>query len=112
MPRPIAGSRVIRSERSEFYEIKHTQEQVGDRQTFTLDHALFGLDSRTGGRGGVQTASTSPASTISRSSLQRQRAARRLAAAASTRAPIRSAMARASATWRGSSRCSPRTAPS
>nr|WP_256675455.1 TonB-dependent receptor [Pseudomonas sp. ALS1279] len=34
-------------ERSEFYEIKHTQEQVGDRQTFTLDHALFGLDSRT-----------------------------------------------------------------
>jgi iron complex outermembrane receptor protein len=34
-------------ERSEFYEIKHTQEQVGDRQTFTLDHTLFGLDSRT-----------------------------------------------------------------
>lgn len=34
-------------ERSEFYRIKHTQEQVGDRQTFTLDHALFGLDSRT-----------------------------------------------------------------
>ncbi|WP_254518451.1 hypothetical protein, partial [Salmonella enterica] len=28
-------------------EIKHTQEQVGDRQTFTLDHPLFGLDSRT-----------------------------------------------------------------
>ena len=34
-------------ERSEFYRIKHTQEQVGDRQTFTLDHTLFGLDSRT-----------------------------------------------------------------
>ncbi len=33
--------------RSEFYNIKHTQEQVGDRQTFTLEHALFGLDSRT-----------------------------------------------------------------
>ena len=33
-------------ERSEFYRIKHSQEQVGDRQTFTLDHALFGLDSR------------------------------------------------------------------
>ncbi|WP_192984285.1 TonB-dependent receptor [Pseudomonas sp. EggHat1] len=36
-----------RVERSEFYEIKHTQEQVGDRQSFTLDHNLFGLDSRT-----------------------------------------------------------------
>ncbi|WP_197432159.1 TonB-dependent siderophore receptor [Ectopseudomonas composti] len=34
-------------ERSEFYRIKHTQEQVGDRQTFTLEHPLFGLDSRT-----------------------------------------------------------------
>lgn len=34
-------------QRSEFYEIKHTQEQVGDRQSFTLDHSLFGLDSRT-----------------------------------------------------------------
>jgi iron complex outermembrane recepter protein len=33
--------------RSDFYEIKHTQEQVGDRQTFTLEHSLFGLDSRT-----------------------------------------------------------------
>lgn len=33
--------------RSSFYEIKHTQEQVGDRQSFTLDHRLFGLDSRT-----------------------------------------------------------------
>ncbi|OEC34550.1 TonB-dependent receptor [Pseudomonas sp. 21C1] len=36
-----------RVERSEFYNIKHTQEQVGDRQTFTLEHALFGLDSLT-----------------------------------------------------------------
>ncbi|MGA4472425.1 TonB-dependent receptor [Ectopseudomonas chengduensis] len=36
-----------RVERGEFYEIKHTQEQVGDRQTLTLDHTLFGLDSRT-----------------------------------------------------------------
>ncbi len=34
-------------ERGDFYEIKHTQEQVGDRQSFTLDHSLFGLDSRT-----------------------------------------------------------------
>ncbi|PKM29300.1 MAG: TonB-dependent siderophore receptor [Gammaproteobacteria bacterium HGW-Gammaproteobacteria-12] len=34
-------------ERGEFYEIKHTQEQVGDRQSFTLEHPLFGLDSRT-----------------------------------------------------------------
>lgn len=34
-------------ERSDFINIKHTQEQVGDRQTFTLEHALFGLDSRT-----------------------------------------------------------------
>jgi iron complex outermembrane receptor protein len=33
--------------RSSFYEIKHTQEQVGDRQSFTLNHSLFGLDSRT-----------------------------------------------------------------
>lgn len=32
--------------RSDFFEIKHTQEQVGDRQTFTLEHALFGLESR------------------------------------------------------------------
>ncbi|MGG2398825.1 TonB-dependent receptor [Pseudomonas sp. SH1-B] len=36
-----------RVERSEFYNIKHTQEQLGDRQSFTLDHDLFGLDSRT-----------------------------------------------------------------
>lgn len=34
-------------ERSDFLRIKHTQEQLGDRQTFTLDHSLFGLDSRT-----------------------------------------------------------------
>jgi iron complex outermembrane receptor protein len=33
--------------RDEFYEIKHTQEQVGDRQSFTFEHRLFGLDSRT-----------------------------------------------------------------
>ena len=33
--------------RGDFYQIKHTQEQVGDRQTFTLEHPLFGLDSRT-----------------------------------------------------------------
>lgn len=36
-----------RIERSEFYNIKHAQEQVGDRQTFTLEHAVFGLNSRT-----------------------------------------------------------------
>jgi iron complex outermembrane receptor protein len=34
-------------ERSDFYQIKHTQEQVGDRQSFSLEHPLFGLDSRT-----------------------------------------------------------------
>ncbi|WP_188982203.1 TonB-dependent receptor [Pseudomonas matsuisoli] len=34
-------------ERSDFISIKHTQEQIGDRQTFTLKHSLFGLDSRT-----------------------------------------------------------------
>lgn len=34
-------------ERSDFISIKHTQEQIGDRQTFTLQHSLFGLDSRT-----------------------------------------------------------------
>ncbi|WP_313243427.1 TonB-dependent receptor [Stutzerimonas nitrititolerans] len=34
-------------DRSSFYEIKHTQEQVGVRQAFTLEHTLFGLDSRT-----------------------------------------------------------------
>lgn len=34
-------------ERGDFWRIKHAQEQLGDRQSFTLDHALFGLDSRT-----------------------------------------------------------------
>ncbi|MFO2463328.1 TonB-dependent receptor [Pseudomonas sp. 15FMM2] len=33
--------------RSGFYGIKHNQEQVGDRQTFTFQHSLFGLDSQT-----------------------------------------------------------------
>lgn len=33
--------------RDSFISIKQTQEQVGDRQTFTLQHSLFGLDSRT-----------------------------------------------------------------
>lgn len=36
-----------RVERSDFWRIKHSQEQLGDRQSFTLEHALFGLDSRT-----------------------------------------------------------------
>ena len=34
-------------QRSDFISIKHTEEQIGDRQSFTLDHPLFGLDSRT-----------------------------------------------------------------
>lgn len=34
-------------ERAEQLRIKHEQEQIGDRQTFTFDHSLFGLDSRT-----------------------------------------------------------------
>ncbi|WP_109514590.1 TonB-dependent receptor [Pseudomonas ovata] len=33
--------------RGEYLEIKHDQEQIGDRQTFTLQHSLLGLDSRT-----------------------------------------------------------------
>jgi iron complex outermembrane receptor protein len=33
--------------RSGNYGIKHNQEQVGDRQTFTFKHTLFGLDSQT-----------------------------------------------------------------
>ena len=33
--------------RSGYFSIKHDQEQVGDRQTFTLNHDLFGLKSRT-----------------------------------------------------------------
>ncbi|MDD0976875.1 TonB-dependent receptor [Pseudomonas fontis] len=32
--------------RSGFYGIKHNQEQVGDRQTFTIQHSLFGLNSQ------------------------------------------------------------------
>lgn len=36
-----------RIERGDFWRIKHTQEQLGDRQTFTLEHSLFGLGSRT-----------------------------------------------------------------
>lgn len=34
-------------QRSDFISIKHTEEQLGDRQSFTLEHRLFGLDSRT-----------------------------------------------------------------
>ncbi|TBV10961.1 TonB-dependent siderophore receptor [Stutzerimonas kirkiae] len=34
-------------QRREYLEIKHNQEQIGDRQTFTFDHSLFGLASRT-----------------------------------------------------------------
>ncbi|OLU28198.1 TonB-dependent siderophore receptor [Pseudomonas sp. PA15(2017)] len=34
-------------QRSNFISIKQTQEQIGDRQTFTLKHSLFGLDSQT-----------------------------------------------------------------
>lgn len=33
--------------RSDYWHIKHNEEQVGDRQSFTFDHHLFGLDSRT-----------------------------------------------------------------
>lgn len=33
--------------RQSYLQIKHDQEQIGDRQTFTFDHALFGLASRT-----------------------------------------------------------------
>ncbi|NBF10594.1 TonB-dependent receptor [Pseudomonas sp. Fl4BN1] len=33
--------------RSGYYGIGHQQEQVGDRQTFTFKHSLFGLDSQT-----------------------------------------------------------------
>ena len=33
--------------RSSFISIKQTQEQLGDRQSFTLQHSLFGLDSQT-----------------------------------------------------------------
>ncbi len=34
-------------ERSDYISIKQTQEQIGDRQSFTLQHSLFGLDSQT-----------------------------------------------------------------
>ncbi|MGE8389150.1 MAG: TonB-dependent receptor [Pseudomonas sp.] len=33
--------------RQSYLQIKHNQEQTGDRQTFTFDHSLFGLASRT-----------------------------------------------------------------
>ncbi|MFB1630099.1 TonB-dependent receptor [Pseudomonas sp. AP-1] len=33
--------------RQSYLQIKHNQEQIGDRQTFTLDHRLFGLASTT-----------------------------------------------------------------
>ena len=33
--------------RSGYFSIKHDQEQIGDRQTFTLAHDLFGLKSKT-----------------------------------------------------------------
>ncbi|MDZ3991067.1 TonB-dependent receptor [Pseudomonas sp. Teo4] len=33
--------------RQSYLQIKHNQEQLGDRQTFTLDHTLFGLASTT-----------------------------------------------------------------
>ena len=33
--------------RSGYFGIGHTQEQLGDRQTFTFKHSLFGLDSQT-----------------------------------------------------------------
>ena len=33
--------------RQSYLQIKHNQEQIGDRQTFTFDHSLFGLASRT-----------------------------------------------------------------
>jgi len=34
-------------ERGSYLEIKHHQEQIGDRQSFTFDHPLFGLASKT-----------------------------------------------------------------
>ncbi|RWU21457.1 TonB-dependent siderophore receptor [Pseudomonas alkylphenolica] len=34
-------------ERGSFLEIKHDQEQIGDRQSVTFDHSLFGLSSKT-----------------------------------------------------------------
>lgn len=40
-----AGSQQL--SRSGYFGIGHQQEQVGDRQTFTFKHSLFGLDSQT-----------------------------------------------------------------
>ncbi len=34
-------------QRGSFLEIRHNQEQLGDRQSFTFDHGLFGLGSKT-----------------------------------------------------------------
>ncbi|WP_460415773.1 TonB-dependent receptor [Pseudomonas sp. microsymbiont 2] len=34
-------------QRGSYLEIKHNQEQIGDRQSFTFDHTLFGLRSKT-----------------------------------------------------------------
>ncbi|MEF9898706.1 MAG: TonB-dependent receptor [Pseudomonas sp.] len=34
-------------ERGSYLEIKHDQEQIGDRQSFSFDHSLFGLASKT-----------------------------------------------------------------
>ncbi|MFJ4345646.1 TonB-dependent receptor [Pseudomonas sp. NPDC089401] len=34
-------------ERQSFLEIRHNQEQIGDRQTFTFDHSLLGMASKT-----------------------------------------------------------------
>ncbi|MEX5344245.1 TonB-dependent receptor [Pseudomonas sp. I2] len=34
-------------ERGSYLQIKHDQEQIGDRQSFTFDHSLFGLASKT-----------------------------------------------------------------
>ncbi|MBM3104597.1 TonB-dependent receptor [Pseudomonas sp. V1] len=34
-------------ERASYLEIKHDQEQIGDRQSFSFDHSLFGLASKT-----------------------------------------------------------------
>ncbi|NVL47596.1 TonB-dependent receptor [Pseudomonas syringae pv. actinidiae] len=40
--------------RSGYFSIKHNQEQVGDRQTFTFKHSLGGLDSQSGAGNGRQ----------------------------------------------------------
>jgi iron complex outermembrane receptor protein len=41
------NSGVGQLERGSYLEIRHDQEQVGDRQSFTFDHSLFGLASKT-----------------------------------------------------------------